>query len=87
MDYDSNKPEEAGSTAEDFRTPKVTEKEEKEENESKERAEMAETGVNEGGFICPNCGSKNTHKWAEYDGPDDYIWEYWCDDCKENLTP
>ena len=70
-DYDANKPEEAGSVASDF-IPET---------------KIEETGVNEGGFICPNCGSTNTHKWAEFDGADDYRWECWCDDCKESITP
>ena len=63
--------DEAGSTAVDFMVGN----------------DIASTGVNEGGFICPNCGSTNTHKWAETDGADDFVWEYWCDDCKENITP
>ena len=77
-DYDSNKPEEAGSEAVDFEV--------KQEDESKYRADL-DTHGEKVEAPCPFCGNYTVYKWDEPDGPDDYITEYYCTLCKERITP
>lgn len=62
-----DKPEEHGSTAEDFGYDK---------DEDYEAPEYEDV---EG--ACPDCGSPKVTRCARAAGPDDFMWEYVCKSC------